>query len=46
MNYKATTTWMFSRLPMYQQQGAAAYKEDLSRTELLASHLGPSRKQV
>ena len=39
MNYKATTTWMFSRLPMYQQQGAAAYKEDLSRTELLASHL-------
>jgi dihydrofolate synthase/folylpolyglutamate synthase len=40
MNYKATTTWMFSRLPMYQQQGAIAYKEDLSRTELLASHLG------
>ena len=40
MNYKATTTWMFSRLPMYQQQGAAAYKLDLSRTELLSSHLG------
>lgn len=39
MNYKETTTWMFSRLPMYQHQGAAAYKEDLSRTELLASHL-------
>lgn len=40
MNYKETTTWMFSRLPMYQFQGATAYKEDLSRTELLASHLG------
>lgn len=40
MNYKETTTWMFSRLPMYQFQGATAYKEDLRRTELLASHLG------
>ena len=40
MNYKETTTWMFSRLPMYQHQGSTAYKEDLSRTELLASHLG------
>ena len=40
MNYKATTTWMFSRLPMYLKQGAAAYKADLSRTELLAYHLG------
>ena len=40
MNYKETTTWMFSRLPMYQQHGAAVYKEDLSRTELFASHLG------
>ena len=25
---------------MYQKQGAAAYKADLSRTELLAYHLG------
>ena len=40
MNYKETTTWMFSRLPMYQHQGSTAYKGDLSRTELLASHLG------
>jgi len=40
MNYKAATTWMFSRLPIYQKQGAAAYKADLSRTQLLASHLG------
>lgn len=30
---------------MYQQQGAAAYKEDLSRTELLASHLGHPEKR-
>ncbi len=45
MNYKETTAWMFSRLPMYQQQGASAYKKDLTNTILLAQHLGnPERK--
>ncbi|NDJ00123.1 bifunctional folylpolyglutamate synthase/dihydrofolate synthase [Flavobacterium sp. LaA7.5] len=45
MNYKETTAWMFSRLPMYQQQGASAYKKDLTNTLLLAQHLGnPERK--
>ncbi|MDA8571959.1 bifunctional folylpolyglutamate synthase/dihydrofolate synthase [Flavobacteriaceae bacterium] len=45
MNYKATTSWMFSRLPMYQQQGGAAYKKDLSRTLKLAAQLNhPERK--
>jgi dihydrofolate synthase/folylpolyglutamate synthase len=45
MNYKETTAWMFSRLPMYQQQGGAAYKEDLSRTLKLAAQLNyPERK--
>ncbi len=45
MNYKETTEWMFSRLPMYQQQGASAYKKDLTNTILLANHLGnPERK--
>ena len=39
MNYKETTAWMFSRLPMYQQQGGAAYKEDLSRTLKLSAQL-------
>jgi len=40
MNYKETTEWMFGRLPMYQMQGASAYKADLSNTLLLAKHLG------
>ena len=45
MNYKETTAWMFSRLPMYQQQGGAAYKEDLSRTLKLSAQLNyPERK--
>ncbi|AXG73044.1 bifunctional folylpolyglutamate synthase/dihydrofolate synthase [Flavobacterium arcticum] len=45
MNYKETTAWMFNKLPMYQQQGAFAYKKDLTNTLLLADHLGnPERK--
>jgi len=40
MKYEEVTAWMFSRLPMYQQQGGVAYKKDLSRTELFATHLG------
>ena len=39
MNYAETTSWMFSKLPMYQSHGKTAYKEDLQRTELLVSHL-------
>ena len=39
MNYKETTSWMFSKLPMYQSHGKSSYKEDLHRTELLVSHL-------
>lgn len=30
---------MFSQLPMYQTQGASAYKKDLTNTLLLAKHL-------
>lgn len=45
MNYKDTTAWMFSMLPMYQQQGATAYKKDLTRTVLLASYLNHPEKQ-
>jgi dihydrofolate synthase / folylpolyglutamate synthase len=40
MTYKETTEWMFGRLPMYQMQGAVAYKADLANTLLLAKHLG------
>ncbi len=40
MNYQETTNWMFNQLPMYQLQGASAYKEDLTNIRLLASYLG------
>ncbi len=39
MNYQETINWMFSQLPMYQTQGASAYKKDLTNTLLLAKHL-------
>ncbi|WP_300569084.1 folylpolyglutamate synthase/dihydrofolate synthase family protein [Flavobacterium sp.] len=45
MNYQQTLDWMFNQLPMYQLQGASAYKKDLTNTLLLAEHLGnPERK--
>ncbi|AWG21318.1 tetrahydrofolate synthase [Flavobacterium faecale] len=40
MNYQETTQWMFNQLPMYQTQGATAYKEDLQNTLELIAHLG------
>jgi len=40
MNYQETINWMFNQLPMYQHQGASAYKKDLTNTILLARHLG------
>ena len=39
MNYQETTHWMFNQLPMYQTQGATAYKEDLTNTIALTNHL-------
>ena len=39
MTYQETLDWLFYQLPMYQNQGAKAYKEDLSNTLLLAKYL-------
>ncbi|MCT4630272.1 folylpolyglutamate synthase/dihydrofolate synthase family protein [Winogradskyella sp.] len=45
MNYQDTINWMFQQLPMYQNKGKAAYKEDLSNTLILAKHLNnPERR--
>lgn len=45
MTYRQTLDWMFAQLPMYQHQGASAYKKDLTNTLLLSAHLGhPERK--
>ncbi|TDO77307.1 dihydrofolate synthase/folylpolyglutamate synthase [Flavobacterium chryseum] len=46
MNYQETTNWMFNQLPMYQLQGASAYKEDLTNIKLLAAHLDHPEKQL
>ena len=40
MNYQQTLDWLFAQLPMYQLQGASAYRKDLVNTILLANHLG------
>jgi len=40
LNYNETLDWMFVQLPMYQRQGASAYKIDLSNTVALAKELG------
>lgn len=37
---------MFAQLPMYQQQGASAYKKDLTNTVLLAKHLGNPEQNI
>ena len=45
MTYNDTIQWLFSQLPMYQRQGASAYKKDLSNTIQLTNHLNnPERK--
>lgn len=46
MNYQETINWMFKQLPMYQLQGASAYKKDLTNAYLLANHLGNPEKNL
>jgi dihydrofolate synthase/folylpolyglutamate synthase len=46
MNYQETIAWMFLQLPMYQTQGAIAYKKDLTNTILLADYLGNPEKKI
>ena len=46
MNYQETTNWMFNQLPMYQLQGASAYKKDLTNIHLLAEHLDNPHKKI
>ena len=45
MTYKETTDWMFSQLPMFQMQGASAYKKDLTNTNLLVNQLKHPEKK-
>ena len=45
MNYQETTNWLFNQLPMYQLQGASAYKKDLTNAILLVNHLENPQKK-
>ncbi len=45
MNYSDTLEYLFSRLPMFQRVGPAAYKDNLDNTILLDNYFGnPHRK--
>ena len=44
MTYQETLDWLFVQLPMYQREGKAAYKKDLSNTLKLAKKLGNPKK--
>ena len=46
MNYSETVEWLFNQLPMYQQQGAIAYKANLTNTILLANYLGNPENKI
>jgi dihydrofolate synthase/folylpolyglutamate synthase len=45
MNYLQTLDYLFSRLPMFQRVGAAAYKADLTNTLELCNIIGNPQKQ-
>jgi dihydrofolate synthase/folylpolyglutamate synthase len=46
MNYQETISWMFNQLPMYQLQGASAYKKDLTNAYLLVNHLDNPQNKI
>lgn len=39
LNYEKTVEWLYSKLPMFQRTGAAAYKKDLGNISALMEHL-------
>lgn len=46
MDYQKTTEWMFQQLPMYQQKGSIAYKNDLTNILLFSAHLNYPEKKL
>jgi len=46
MNYKETLDYLFSRLPMFQRIGAAAYKANLDNTWALMNALDSPEKKI
>ncbi len=46
MTYKQTLEYLFTKLPMYQRIGAAAYKADLNNTIAICNALGNPEKKL
>lgn len=46
MTYQQTLDYLFSRLPMFQRIGAAAYKANLDNTYKIAALLGDPHKKI
>ena len=46
MTYSETLNWLFNQLPMYQLQGASAYKKDLTNVQVLMDYLGHPESQL
>lgn len=46
MTYQETLDWLFNQLPMYQLQGASAYKKDLTNVHILMDYLGHPEKKL
>lgn len=46
MNYPETLNWLFNQLPMYQLQGASAYKKDLTNVHVLMDYLEHPENQL
>lgn len=44
--YQEILDWLFAQLPMYQRQGASAYRKDLTNTILLSHYLGNPEKEI
>ncbi|XRE42612.1 Dihydrofolate synthase [Tenacibaculum discolor] len=45
MTYQEVLDWMFAQLPMYQRQGQAALKKDLTNITALCDELGDPQKK-
>lgn len=43
--YEEIRTWLYEQLPMYQRQGASAYKPGLEKMEAFMGHLGDPHKE-
>src|ERR1700752_308612 len=46
MTYEKTLDYLFSRLPMFQRIGQAAYKADLNNTIAICNVLGNPEKKI